>query len=278
MKPLIGIIGGRGQMGRWFAAFFRKEGHKVLIAGRNTSLRPEELAEKCDVVIISVPIHATLDVIKSIGKHVRKGSLLMDLTSIKSAPVRAMLKYSKAQVIGAHPVFGPTVNTIKGQRVVLCPARGRKWMTWLKGLLERNSAKVKITTPENHDKMMSIIQGITHFSSICTGYALKEMGIDVDESIDFTSPIYRLRIGMVGRILNQDPRLYADIEIQNKETIKAVNAYIRSANKLREHIKKKDEMGFVKFFDEAADAFGSFKEEAMDETNYLIEKMVERKK
>lgn len=29
----IGIIGGTGGMGRWFADFFEKEGHPVLVSG-----------------------------------------------------------------------------------------------------------------------------------------------------------------------------------------------------------------------------------------------------
>ncbi len=30
----IGIIGGTGGMGRWFAAFFEKEGHPVRVSGK----------------------------------------------------------------------------------------------------------------------------------------------------------------------------------------------------------------------------------------------------
>ena len=40
----IGIIGGTGGMGRWFAAFFEKEGHPVSVSGKDRGPRPAEMA------------------------------------------------------------------------------------------------------------------------------------------------------------------------------------------------------------------------------------------
>ena len=277
-KVTVGIIGGTGQMGQWFKRFFQKNGCKVVIASRKTKLKPEECASKCDVVVITVPIDSTLAVIKKIAPHVRKDALLMDLTSLKKEPVKAMLKHSKSEVIGTHPVFGPSVKSIKDQTMILCPARGRKWLPWLKKMLNKNGAKIKISTPSKHDRMMSVIQGIMHFGSISICHALKELGVDIMNSQKYSSPIYKLRMDMVGRILNHDPKLYADIEIQNPETTKALKAYLKNANQLYKIIKKKDTKKFIRYFKEAADYLGSFKKEAEEYSNYLIDKLVERKK
>jgi len=275
-KITVGIIGGTGQMGQWFKKFFEKNKCKVLIASRKTKLKPEQCAAKCDVVIISVPISSTVKVIKEVAPYVREGALLMDLTSLKKEPVQAMLQNTQAAVIGTHPVFGPSVKTIRNQTVVLCPARPKKWMPWLRNILEKNGALVRITTPEKHDKMMSIIQGITHFSTICVAHTLKKLGIDVAESLHYTSPIYKLRMDMVGRLLNQDPTLYADIEMLNPENKKAMEEYIRSTRELIGIIKRKDKEEFIKFFKEGADFLGSFKREATEYSDYLIEKLVKK--
>lgn len=277
-KIKIGIIGGTGKTGKWFKKFFEKNNYKVLVASRHTKLKPKELAKLCDVVVISVPIGVTLKVIKQIAPFVRKDALLTDLTSLKKEPVKAMLKYSKAAVIGMHPVFGPSVKTIKNQTVVLCPARSKKWLPWLKNLLIENGAIVKITTSKHHDKMMSIIQGIMHFGSISICHTLKDLKVDIWESQDFSSPIYKLRMDMVGRILNQDPRLYADIEILNPETKKALKAYIKNAQWLLKIIERKDTKTFVRYFKEAGNYLGKFKEEAEEYSNYLIEQLVKRGK
>jgi prephenate dehydrogenase len=277
-KTTVGIIGGTGQMGLWFKKFFEANGCEVLIAGRRTELSHEECAKKSDVVVVCVPIESTIDIIKKIGPHVRKDALLMDLTSIKEEPVKAMKKYSKAEVVGTHPVFGPGVISLKGQTVVLCKGRGEKWFLWLRNLLDSNGAKIKVTTAKHHDEMMAVIQGVIHFSTITISHTLRELGIDVRESEEFSSPIYKLRLDMVGRILNQDPKLYADIEILNPKAKKAIKTYLKTSKNLLKVIQNKDRDGFIKYFKEAADYFGDFKKEAEEYSNYLIEKIVERGK
>jgi prephenate dehydrogenase len=277
-KYTIGIIGGTGHMGQWFKRYFEKHGYDVLIAGRKTKLTPIELAKRCDIVIISVFIGSTLKVIKEVGKHIKQDGLLMDLTSLKKLPVDAMLKHSKSSVIGTHPVFGPSVKSIKNQTIVLCPARPGRWLKWLTSILEKDGAIVRITTPEKHDKMMSIVQGVTHFSTICLAHTLKELGVSVKESLHYTSPIYKLRMDMVGRLLNQDPQLYADIIMLNPENKKAIEEYIRSTRQLIGIIKRHDQDEFTKFFDQSAKFLGDFKDEAVEYSDYVIDQLVKKGK
>lgn len=277
-KITVGIIGGTGQMGIFFRKFFEQNNCKVLISSRNTKLKPEDCAEQSDVVLISVPIDVTADVIKKIAPFIKKDSLLIDTTSIKKDPVKAMLKYSKCEVIGMHPVFGPNIHLIKNQTIVLCPARTKKWLKWLINIFEKNGAKIKIATPEKHDEMMSIIQGLNHFSTLAVAHAMKNLGIKIEDSLDYTSPVYKLRMVMVGRILNQDPSLYASIEIMNPNNKKALEAYLNSAEKLKNIIENKNSKKFLEYFKECSEFFGVFKKEAEEASDYLIEKMVEREK
>ncbi|MBI2541090.1 prephenate dehydrogenase/arogenate dehydrogenase family protein [Candidatus Woesearchaeota archaeon] len=273
MKTTIGIIGGTGQMGKFFKKFFESNGCKVLVSSRKTELKPEECAKQSDVVLISVPINAAVGVIKKVGPYVNKNSLLVDTASIKKAPVDAMLRYSKCEVAGMHPMFGPNLQTLKEQTIVICPARPRKLVKWLVGVLRKNGAKIKITTPEAHDKMMSLVQGLNHFSSLNAAHAMKKLGITIKDSLEYASPIYKLRMIMAGRMLNQDPKLYADIEIMNDGNMAALNAYLDSARKLDEIIRKKDRKAFVRYFNECAEFFGDFKKEAECTSDYLIERM-----
>jgi prephenate dehydrogenase len=81
----------------------------------------------------------------------------------------------------------------------------------------------------------------------------------------------------MGRLLAQDPRLYADIEVMNPETIKVIDSYINSLKILRDIVKKKDVEGFVNLFEENSEYFKDFKKEFMEESDYLIEQMVNKK-
>ena len=274
---VIGIIGGTGVMGQWFRKFFEDKGYKVLIAGRKTELTPIECAKTCDVVIISVPIDKTVEIIKQIGPHVREDALLTDFTSLKSEPVKAMLDHSRSEVIGCHPVFGPTIKSINKQTIVLCPARGTRWLSWFKDVFEKDGAFVKIAEPEEHDKTMAIVQSLRHYTELAFANTIKDLRVDVKETLDYTGPVYWLRMITMGRLLAQDPRLYADIEVMNPETIKVIDAYIRSLKLLRDIVEKKDVDAFVKMFEANSEYFKDFKNRFMEESDYLIEQMVKNK-
>jgi prephenate dehydrogenase len=115
-------------MGRWFAGLLKKEGCRVYVCGRNTKLRIHDLARLCEVIVVSVPIPVTAEIIRQVGPLLSEDKLLMDLTSLKKEPVKRMLASSKAEVIGVILFSGLSLKDLSGQNVVLCPARGRKWL------------------------------------------------------------------------------------------------------------------------------------------------------
>jgi len=272
-KITVGIIGGTGQMGKFFARFFQNNGCKVLVSSRKSKLKPKDCAKSSDVVIVSVPIVSVVKVIKDVSPHIDKNSLLIDTTSIKKEPVDAMLRFSKCEVIGMHPVFGPNVSSLKNQTIVLCPVRSKKWIKWIKNIFQRNGAKLKITTPEKHDEMMSIIQGLNHFTALSFIYTMKKLNVTIKDSIEYSSPLYKLRMLAAGKILNQSPRLYAGIEIENSKNKKVLAAYLESAKKLQRIVEKGSTEEFLRYFDECSEFLGDFKKDAEEISDYLIEEI-----
>ena len=51
MAIKIGLIGGQGQMGRWFKRFFAAQGLEVLVADVDTEQTSQEVARLADVVM-----------------------------------------------------------------------------------------------------------------------------------------------------------------------------------------------------------------------------------
>jgi prephenate dehydrogenase len=216
MKDLtIGIIGGTRGIGEWFAAFFRGEGHPVHTVGRNKGMSLPELAATCRVVIVAVPIAATIDVIREVGPHLPEDALLMDLTSLKEEPVRAMLAASRAEVIGCHPLFGPDVPSMTGQNIVLCPARGGRWLGFLQGIFAKNGARITVTAPAEHDRMMALIQGLTHLETLLTGLTLRDSGVESSELESFSTPVFRTKQAIAGKVFGPRPGLYAALLAEN---------------------------------------------------------------
>jgi prephenate dehydrogenase len=274
---VVGIIGGFGGMGRLFSAVFERAGYKVLCSGRKTPVSNADIASTCGIVIISVPIHDTIRVIDEIAPLLNEKQVFCDLTSIKTAPIEAMLR-SKAQVIGLHPMFGPSVSTISGQTIAASPARcDEKTREMLYQIFRNEGAKVCPMDPKEHDKIMSIVQGLVHFTTLSVAETIKNTGIPLEAILPVMSPVYRIELGLVGRILGQDPSLYADILQMNPETTGIIEKMSDSVASLKEIIISKDPEKFAAFFTENSEAFRFYIPQATEETNLMIETLVKMK-
>jgi prephenate dehydrogenase len=220
----IGIIGGTGGIGRWFADFFQKEGFTVHVSGQGIGLRPAEMAAACPVVIVSVPIGVTEAVIREAGPHMKKEALLMDLTSLKAGPVRAMLEASASEVIGLHPLFGPGVPSLEGQNIVLCPARGDRWLPWVRDTLGKKGANLIEATPERHDEIMAVVQALNHFDTIVLGLAIRNCGIAQEILQNFSTPMFRGKLAMIDKVFSH-PELHTEIIAANPHTAGLIGLY-----------------------------------------------------
>jgi len=271
-----GIIGGTGRMGTLFGGVLARSGYEVETAGRSTALTPKTLAERCDIVMISVPIRDTVGVIQEIAPLLSEDQLVCDLTSLKVRPVEAMLA-SKAKVIGLHPMFGPTVSSLLHQTIVVCPARtDEKTLRDLLTVLKAEGAECTITTPEAHDRMMAVVQGLTHFITLTMADTVRRLGIDIETTRAFTSPVYQIELALVGRLLSQDPELYADILQMNPFVHDVLAACTCSAGDLSRIIESEDPARFREFFSQNSSHFGTYAKEGMTITDALIDYMVNR--
>ncbi len=241
----VGVIGGTRGMGRWFSRFFEKEGHSVHVSGSRTGMNVKEMADRCKIIIVSVPISVTTSVIEALGPHMQKDSLLMDLTSLKREPVRSMLASSVSEVIGCHPLFGPQADSVSGQNIVLCPARGERWISWLRDVFIKRGACVVETTPEIHDRMMAVVQGLNHFNTVAMGMALAQSGIALSELNPFSTPAFNAKLKIIEKVFCQNPQLYAEILTMNPEIITIVEKYTNIVTELAGLIHQKNADGMT---------------------------------
>jgi chorismate mutase/prephenate dehydrogenase len=271
----IGIIGGEGGMGVSLNRLFSDLGHQVLSADLETELRPEDAAATADVVIISVPIRETRAVIERLGPLVRKEALLMDVTSIKTDPMEAMLASTEASVLGTHPMFGPGVNTYQGQRIVLCPGRGDEWLEWARQMFSARGLMITEATAREHDSMMAIVQVLHHFKTQVLGLALSRAGATLEETLRFTSPAYLLEAYVTGRHFAQAPELYGPIEMLNPDSERVIGIFRTAAADLAEILANQDQDAFDQMFADVREFFGDFTEEALEQSGFLIDRLVE---
>lgn len=272
----IAIIGGTGKFGQHLGKHMEEE-NEIFISGSSVERareiaerqgwkygKGEEIVEDADIVIISVPISVTEDVIHEVGPHVPEDALFTDITSVKQVPVEAMKQYSD-EVLGMHPMYAPS-NSIKGQKIVMCPDKGKKW-TVMEEFWEENNADLHFTEPETHDKAMSLVQGLMHFSELVVADVIRKSELGGEDMEEFSSPVYQLITDLTARMLNQKPGLYGSIQAENPENEEVRERFIESAEDIREIIG--DEEAFAEKFDELGEEFDL--EGAQERTDLVIE-------
>ncbi|MEA3323045.1 MAG: prephenate dehydrogenase/arogenate dehydrogenase family protein [Patescibacteria group bacterium] len=270
-KPqTISIIGGNGQMGQKFANAFLANGYDVLTADIDTQLTNKEVAAKGDVVIITVPIHTTMDVIDEIVPVMKEDAMLTDFTSVKTLPMEKMKNAnSTVTIVGGHPLFGPTTDFMH-QHFILCHGQGENYVVWYEKFLTSLGLKVLEMTQEEHDKQMATIQCLTHFSTLSLGSALEKMDYDLEKGERISTPVYLMRLYGVGRILAQDSDLYADMQIYNPYAKEVIQMYKESVDELFQTVKDGDTQAFHDIFEKSKKYFGVVAERSMKVTDKLI--------
>ncbi|MCF8092270.1 MAG: bifunctional chorismate mutase/prephenate dehydrogenase [Desulfotignum sp.] len=270
------IIGGAGQMGAMFASLFEKSGYRVRILTESDWENASKLCAGIDLALVSVPIEKTVGVIEKIAPLLPPQALLADLTSVKHEPVTAMCRRHTGPVLGIHPLFGPSTTSLDKQIIVITPGRDLDSGHWLVEQLGLWGAILVQSTPGEHDEIMEIVQALRHFATFCFGRFLFEQQVKIQRTLEFSSPIYRLELGMVGRLFAQDAGLYAQIIFATKERRELLKQFITSLNQHLDMLENKDTRTFVRQFNEIAQWFGPFSDQALRESTFLIDRLIER--
>ncbi|MCF8069726.1 MAG: prephenate dehydrogenase/arogenate dehydrogenase family protein [Desulfobacterales bacterium] len=274
----IGIIGGTGEMGRWFEKFFTEAGHTVLVAGRKTEITHGDVAQQSDIVIISVPIGVDVEIAKQVGPMLKPDQLLMDFSSLKEDIVNAMYEHSKAEVIGTHPLFGPSTESIKGQNVALCPARGSKWLAFLEELLNNKGAVSTRMTPERHDRNMAVIQSLTHFLTVCLGRTMQKMDLTPDEARFCATPVFRINFDLVGRLFAQDLSMFSKIIGKNRHARDVLGIFKDAIDESKALLLTDNNGSGVEFMESIHGFLGDACEESLKSSNHIFNVLYENNK
>ncbi len=272
----ISIVGGNGPMGALFKRFFEEQGHVVQPLGRKDEPHYKERLKDSDVVIITVPIAVTKEVILKIGPLVPRDSLLMDMTSLKVFPVETMLKAFKGEVVGTHPLFGPSLETLSGQTVVVTQARGEKWLSWLTETFTKNNITVTLSTPREHDRFMALTQCLRTLNTMVLSKVVKDNKLNPKHLLEYATPIFKGELWWIGRLFSQDPELYAGIQMENQMIGNVLEDYLSAGKELVDIIKRKDKEEFINFFEDSADYYKEILEEAKIRSNKMIDEIVRK--
>ncbi|MGI2173174.1 bifunctional chorismate mutase/prephenate dehydrogenase [Shewanella ulleungensis] len=271
------VVGGQGKLGQLFTQMLTLSGYKVKSIDKHDWQDANAIFDGAGLVIVTVPINVTCDVIRDKLTQLPPNCILADLTSIKEKPLAAMLAAHKGPVVGLHPMFGPDVGSLAKQVVVVCHGRQPEAYQWLLQQIEIWGARIVEAEAERHDNAMQLVQAMRHFSTFVYGLNLCKEEADIDNLLQFSSPIYRLELAMVGRLFAQDPELYADIIFAQQGSQHAISDYLDNYRDALTMLKSGNRQEFVTQFQRVAKWFGDFAPQFQHESRAMLQSVNDMK-
>ncbi|MFX0032962.1 MAG: prephenate dehydrogenase/arogenate dehydrogenase family protein [Candidatus Hodarchaeota archaeon] len=263
------IIGGSGGMGKVFAKYFKKHGFNITLHARNEDilkraayelnvnfdLSLEKSVKDADIVMVSVPITQTADLIRKVAPFLKNDSLIFDITSLKSDVVRVFEQIRREYPINClslHPMFGPGIKDMKNYNILLLKIGGTesysKKVDDLLSLFKSDGIVVTETTPELHDKYIAMTLGIPHMFNILFLNLLRRINEPLSELTKYAGTTFLLQKVFAESIIQREMEMFGEIQIQNKEFQKVLDEF---ENLLKEYIiiiQSKDKQGFIDLF------------------------------
>lgn len=205
----------------------------------------ETSLEKADVIIMAVYPQAAIEYIEKYGKYIKKGAIVTDSSGIKREICPQMTELAKKygfEFVGSHPMAGKEVNGFKASDselyrgasyiVVPCEASEKAVKTLCDLALELNFGGIKISTPDEHDKMIAFTSQLPHV--LACSYVLSPCCINHK---GFSAGSYH----DVSRVANINAKLWSELFLENKEPlISELDLLIENINKITDAIKKED--------------------------------------
>jgi chorismate mutase/prephenate dehydrogenase len=201
----------------------------------------------------------------------------MDVTSVKGAPLAAMLRTAgpEVDVVGTHPMFGPHGgDDMDRQKVVLCRGRGEVGFERVKRLFELFGAEVVMADAAEHDAQMALIQVLVHEKTMVLGSVLERLHAPLGRSLDFASPIYRAELAMVGRLYSQEAGLYADILTNNPDGARVSALFAEEAQRFARAVESGERGWILERFRVVATYLEEFASWAKKESDAILRDVV----
>jgi len=256
------IIGGSGGMGKVFGRFFKKHGFEVTLFARNEDklkkaaielsvnyeLYLEKSVKNADVVMISIPISSTPNMIRKIAPLLKENAIVFDITSLKYAVFKALTE----NCISLHPMFGPGIKDMKNYFMMVLKVGGTdqydELINDLLNLFKFDGLIITETLPEVHDKRIALTLGVPHMLNILFLNLLRSTNEPLNELTRYTGTTFLLQKVFAESIIQREMEMFGEIQMENKEFLKILDLFEKLLHKYKKIIEEKNIIGFNEIF------------------------------
>lgn len=233
------VVGGAGNMGRWFCEFLESKGYAVSVSdprgpvnGRPHVADAAAEAARFDLVLLATPPSATPAALKSLAG--RATGVVLDIASLK-APHLAELRELAAtgvRVSSIHPMWGPATDLLAGRNVAVCDCGNPDANALARQLFEDTAANIVDVPLEEHDRLMGLVLGLPHAASLVFGRALARLGPPFEEVSHLGGPTFQKQVAVSREVAGENKDLYYEIQKLNPHTAEVLSGLRRSLDDL----------------------------------------------
>lgn len=241
------VVGGAGNMGRWFVDFLESKGYQVAthdvrgpLAGRPhvASLRD---ASGFDVVLLATPPSATADALRALSG--RPDTLIVEIASLKT-PVAAVLRElaaGGAQVASIHPMWGPSTDLLASKNVVLCDIGAADAMRAARKLFADTAVNIVEMPLDEHDRLMALVLGLPHAVNLVFGHALAARAPPFAALAGLGGPTFQKQVRVAEEVASENKDLYHEIQELNPHTAEVLSSLRQSLDELEAAVARREE-------------------------------------
>jgi cyclohexadieny/prephenate dehydrogenase len=246
-KPLFGKVAllGIGLIGASMAHAMRRAGLAAHIAGFARSPEtldkaarigfadtlhdtPEAVVRDADFVVLATPIGVFGEMAQQIASHLKRGAIVSDVGSVKTAVIRDVGPHIPAGVhfVPAHPIAGTEqsgpqagfAELFDGRWCVLTPTpeTDAQAVETVKTFWRRCGSEVEMMDAKHHDIVLGITSHVPHLIAYnIVGTAADLEAVTESEVIKFSAGGFR----DFTRIAASDPTMWRDVFLNNREAV-----------------------------------------------------------
>ena len=189
---------------------------------------PAAVIPESDLVVVGAPVGATPAVGEAIGPHLKPGTIVTDVGSVKLAVIRDLMPHlpEGVEFVPGHPIAGTEhsgpengfAELFEGRWSILTPPQGTdpaatdKLAAFWKAL----GSKVEVMDARHHDLVLAITSHVPHliaYNIVGTAADLEE--VTQSEVIKFSAGGFR----DFTRIAASDPIMWRDVFLNNREAV-----------------------------------------------------------
>lgn len=183
----------------------------------------EKSLGQADVIILALYPKASVSFVEKYGEYIKKGAIVTDSAGIKSEICPKLSELSEKfgfEFVGSHPMAGKETNGYDSADetlyngasyiIVPCNASERSVKVLSDLALELKFSMVKITTPEEHDRMIAFTSQLPHV--LACAYVLSPC---CKNHKGFSAGSYK----DVSRVANINAELWSELFLENREPL-----------------------------------------------------------